>query len=218
MTTGRINQVAFLSRRRRPHETPSGGQDGRGSRSRLGTNAQLGRSEAEAPRPRTTFRIRENGRRPHEPRRPRDESRGTPGSRSPPRVHPAPRGAQGGWGHRKSIEFPSRGKQHRIPYRAPARPERRSGKKTEAEGASTVRCTSTEPANPRHPITTHTPVPYTWRRPSQTNRNPTPPGDVERAETPSKAAPAPPDARKQHRGGEFSKATGRRGRQNAISI
>ena len=134
MTTGRINQVAFLSRRRRPHETPSGGQDGRGSRSRLGTNAQLGRSEAEAPRPRTTFRIRENGRRPHEPRRPRDESQGTPGSRSPPRVHPAPRGAQGGRGHRKAIEFPSRGKQHRIPYRAPARPERRSGKRLKRRG------------------------------------------------------------------------------------
>lgn len=66
--------------------------------------------------------------------------------------------------------------------------------KTEADGASTVRCTSTEPANPCHPITTHTPVAFTWQRPSQTNRNPTP-NDAERAETPSKAAPAPPDAK-----------------------
>ena len=44
--------------------------------------------------------------------------------------------------------------------------------KTEAGGAPTVRCTSTEPADPRHPITTHTPVPFTWLRPGQTNRNP----------------------------------------------
>ena len=55
MTTGRINQVAFLRRRRRPHEPLAArgprGQDGRDRRPCPGTNAQLGLAEAEAPAP-----------------------------------------------------------------------------------------------------------------------------------------------------------------------
>lgn len=70
---------------------------------------------------------------------------------------------------------------------------------TEADGASTVRCTSKEPADPRHPITTHTPVPFTQHRPGQTNRNPEACA-TEATETSSKAVPAPPDAKAKHEG------------------
>lgn len=71
--------------------------------------------------------------------------------------------------------------------------------KTEADGASTVRCTSTEPANPRHPITTHTPIAFTWLRPGQTNRNPEA-SAIKTTETSCKAAPAPLDAKANHKG------------------
>lgn len=70
---------------------------------------------------------------------------------------------------------------------------------TEADGASTVRCTSKEPADPRHPITTHTPVPFTRHRPGQTNRNPEACA-TEATETSSRAVPAPPDAKAKHEG------------------
>jgi hypothetical protein len=160
MTTGRINQVAFLfdadtrmSRlERAPYRDPD--QSVKTCATVVRVKGRCAWLEAQTSRPRISFRIREHGHRLRGPLRPSVKAQGTRGTRSLPRVHPTPRRARGGRGNQI----------RRIPFRGQATQDtertleqRHCLGKNEADDALTVRCTSTEPANPRRPITTHTP-------------------------------------------------------------
>ena len=134
MTTGRINQVAFLSdaetRMNRPPDAPRRGFDRPIKTDKAvvqvkGQCVQLGRAEAETPRPHKAFRIREHGQDPvgHSGRASTHSTRGEHGARLESTPHLEWRKADG---DTKSIKFLSRGKQHRIPQE-PASQEPRLG-------------------------------------------------------------------------------------------
>ena len=91
-------------------------------------------------------------------------------------------------------------------YRGHPQGENRTWGKTEANGVPTVRCTSMEPTDSRHPITTHTPVPFTWLQPRQMNRDHEARA-IGTSETSGQAVPAPPDAKELHEGQAKSRGT-----------
>ena len=95
MTTGRINQVAFLGdvdARMSPIE-PEGDDGVKTGTTVVRVKGQMrssGWRRPRPPRPRTTFRIRENGQRRRAPRQPTQLGEACQETRSLPGVHPAP--------------------------------------------------------------------------------------------------------------------------------
>lgn len=174
MTTGRINQVAFLrdvgTAWTSTHRRIGGEWPGRGSSIvRVeGQDAYEGRTDRRPPA-HETFRIREHGRSTRAPTRPHHTG-GKLGARGTIDVRPAaPKGHRTEEGLR-DIPFPSRevrGTGSRLP------PERR------AHGEIMKRCAgrqfdakSTEPANTHNHFTTHMPVAYAWQHPSTPSNDP----------------------------------------------
>nr|TKR79117.1 hypothetical protein D5086_0000275620 [Populus alba] len=153
MTTGRINQVAFLgdtTTRTIPDADETRGRDGRGSRSYRARAARTGRSQGRRP--------------PRRHRVPHPKARATArgpvrrgfrstGTRAPLLGSPrAPGEARGGEGQ-LHIQIPPKW------VRSTGTPPRRKAPRAlaESDGGSrpTVRCTSTEPADTDSPITAH---------------------------------------------------------------
>ena len=169
MTTGRINQVAFLADADARTTRRAGSRRARQSfASRDIRKAWTERGRGPTPT-RNVPHPRERAGTPRawtaSQRSARHAGNAKPAS-SPPRT---PEGARrmGATKPSNSISWVSN-----TGYRT--HPQARGGAwgKHEADGEPTVRCTSTEPASRRHPITTHTSVALTRRRPGQTNHNP----------------------------------------------
>ena len=153
MTTGRINQVAFLgdtTTRTIPDADETRGRDGRGSRSFRARAARNGRSRGRRPPRRHRIlhpKARAIARGPVR----REAARLEHGRRCWAR--PAPPGRRAAERDSFTFEF------HRSGYAAqePRLAARHPGPWAESDGGSgpTVRCTSTEPADTDSPITAH---------------------------------------------------------------
>ena len=153
MTTGRINQVAFLgdtTTRTIPDADETRGRDGRGSRSFRARAARNGRSRGRRPPRRHRIlhpKARAIARGPVR----RESARLEHGRRCWAR--PAPPGRRAAERDSFTFEF------HRSGYAAqePRLAARHPGPWAESDGGSrpTVRCTSTEPADTDSPITAH---------------------------------------------------------------